>query len=99
GSTLELQLNTGFTQVPLLPPDYRLDTQFYGFWDYGRGYNLAPGEPDHTIQSLGIGVRSDLTNWLFAELEGVHRLTIQPQGAAVSPLPGYAFFARVAVHY
>ncbi|MGC2198981.1 MAG: ShlB/FhaC/HecB family hemolysin secretion/activation protein, partial [Stellaceae bacterium] len=42
GSTLELQLNTGFTQVPLLPPDYRLDTQFYGFWDYGRGYNLAP---------------------------------------------------------
>ena len=99
GSTLELQVNTGFTELPFLPTDYRLETQFYGFWDYGRGYNLAPGEPDHTIQSLGIGVRSDLTNWLFVELEGVHRLVTHPQGASVSALPGYAFFARVAMHY
>lgn len=99
GSTLELQANTAFTDVPFAQADYRLPAQFYGFWDFGRGYNVAPSEPNHTIQSVGIGVRSDVTPWLFAELEGVHRLTTHPEGNTAGTEAAYAFFARVTMHY
>ena len=98
GSTIELQANTGFSELPFAAPEYRLPAQFYGFWDYGRGFNLAPGDISKTVQSVGLGVRSDLTSWLFGEIEGVHRLTIHPQGANVTE-KGYAFFARVTLHY
>ena len=94
-----MQANTIFTAIPFAPPDYSLPAQFYGFWDFGRGYNLGVSEPSHTVQSLGIGVRSDLTPWLFSELEGVHRLTTHPQGAATAAEASYAFFARVTMHY
>ena len=80
----ELQLNTGFTDVPILAPDHRLDVQFYGFYDFGRVYNLGPGEFDQTVDSIGIGARSDLTSWLFVELAGVRRLMTRPNGANVA---------------
>jgi hemolysin activation/secretion protein len=99
GGSLELQANTIFTEVPMLNPAYRLPMQFYGFWDYGRGFNLAPSDIDRTIQSVGVGFRSDLTPWLFLEAEGVHRLTTHPQGAAVTKEADYAFFTRVTLHY
>ena len=99
GSTVELQVNTGFTDVPILAPDHRLDVQFYGFWDTGFSYNLAPGDLNQNIKSIGIGARSDLTQWLFVELEGVHRLVTQPNGANTNRLSAYAGFARVVLHY
>ena len=99
GSTVELQFNTGFTDVPILAPDHRLDVQFYGFWDTGFSYNLAPGDFNQNIKSIGLGARSDLTEWLFVELEGVHRLAIQPSGANTNRLSAYAGFARVVVRY
>lgn len=99
GTSLELQVNTGFTNVPLLNPGYRLPAQFYTFWDYGRGYNLAPLDLDFTIQSVGTGVRSQLTPWAFLELEGVHRLTVHPQGPSVPREGEYAFFTRVTLTY
>jgi hemolysin activation/secretion protein len=99
GSTVELQVNTGFTDVPFLAPAHRLDVQFYGFWDTGFGYNLAPGDLNQNIKSLGLGARSDLTEWLFVEVEGVHRLAIQPNGANTQRLSAYAGYARVVVRY
>src|SRR5712691_4621317 len=99
GTTLELQANTIFTEIPLLNPAYSLPAQFYGFWDFGRGYNLAPADINHTIQSVGLGIRSDLTSWLFLETDGVHRLTTHPQGKSVATEAGYAFFTRVTMHY
>ena len=100
GASIELQANTVFTEVPLLNPAYRLPMQFYGFWDYGHGLNIpASNEPDRQLRSLGIGFRSDLTPWLFLEAEGVHRLTTQPQGAAVAKEDSYAFFTRLTLHY
>jgi hemolysin activation/secretion protein len=100
GSSVELQFNTVFSDVPLLHPDNRLPVQFYGFWDYGHSYNIPrSGDPDRTIQSVGLGARSDLTRWLFLELEGVRRLTTRPQGAAVAPENDYAFFTRLTLHY
>ncbi|MBV9201797.1 MAG: ShlB/FhaC/HecB family hemolysin secretion/activation protein [Alphaproteobacteria bacterium] len=99
GTTVELQLNTGFTDVPILAPDQRLDVQFYGFYDFGRFYNLAPGEFNQTVDSFGIGARSNLTSWLFVDLAGIRRLVTQPNGANVSRVPDYALFSRVAVQY
>ncbi|HEY3909073.1 MAG TPA: ShlB/FhaC/HecB family hemolysin secretion/activation protein [Stellaceae bacterium] len=97
-TTVELQANTGFTNVPIIAPGRRLDVQFYGFYDFGRAYNLAPGEFDQTLDSIGLGARSDVTPWLFVELAGVHRLTTQPNGANVSRLADYMLFSRVAIH-
>ena len=99
GSTIELQINTGFTDVPILPSGHRLDVQFYGFWDTGFSYNLAPGDLNQNVKSIGLGARSDLTEWLFVELEGVHRLAIQPNGANTQRLSAYAGYARVVVRY
>lgn len=99
GASIELQANTTFTDVPLLTSGYQLPAQFYAFGDYGRGFNLAPAEIDRSVRSVGLGVRSDLTSWLFIEAEGVRRLTVRPQGAAVAPEDSYAFFGRVTVHY
>ncbi len=97
GTGAELQLNTGFTDVPILAPDHRLDVQFYGFYDFGRFYNLAPGEFNQTVDSVGIGARSNLTSWLFVDLAGVRRLTTSgPNG---SKLPDYMLFSRVVVQY
>jgi len=31
-----------------------------GFYDFGRFYNLAPGEFNQTVDSVGIGARSNL---------------------------------------
>jgi hemolysin activation/secretion protein len=100
GTSLELQFNTNLSDLPLLDAAYRLPAQFYGFWDYGHSFNIpGSGDVDHTVQSLGLGVRSDVTNWLFLELEGVRRLTTRPQGAAVTPEDSYAFFTRLTLHY
>jgi hemolysin activation/secretion protein len=99
GTTVELQINTGFTDVPILTPEHRLDVQFYGFWDTGFSYNLAPGDLNQNVKSIGLGVRSDLTEWLYVELEGVHRLTLQPNGANTNRLSPYAGYARAVVRY
>ena len=100
GSSVELQFNTQFSDLPLVNSDYQVPLQFYSFWDYGHSYNVPKsGDPDRTIQSLGLGVRSDLTRWIFVELEGVRRLTTHPQGAAVSPENDYAVFTHLTLHY
>jgi len=99
GTGAELQLNTGFTDVPILAPDHRLDVQFYGFYDFGRFYNLAPGAFNQTVDSFGIGARSNLTSWMFVDLAGVRRLVTRPNGANVSKLPEYVLFSRIVFQY
>jgi hemolysin activation/secretion protein len=99
GTGAELQFNTGFTDVPILAPNHRLDVQFYGFYDFGRFYNLAPGTFNQTVDSFGIGARSNLTSWLFVDLAGVRRLVSRPNGANTSKLPEYMLFSRVVFQY
>jgi hemolysin activation/secretion protein len=99
GATVELQLNTGFDNLSPLSPDHRLNVQFYNFFDYGRTYNLIPGSVDHTIDSIGIGARSDVTPWMFVELEGLHRFTTHPDGANAPKLANEAIFTRVVLRY
>ena len=85
--------------MPLVGLDRRLDVQFYGFYDFGRFYNLAPGAFNQTVDSFGIGARSNLTSWMFVDLAGVRRLVSRPNGANVSKLPEYMLFSRVVFQY
>lgn len=98
-TTVEAQQNYIFTGLPYLGDDEgKVPAQFYQFWDYGRSYNLASGDHNTTIQSVGLGVRTDLTPWFTVDLEGVHRLTTHAQSGA--PVDGeYAFYAQVSLHY
>jgi hemolysin activation/secretion protein len=101
GSSTELQFNTSFHNVPIVAEKRRLDVQFYGFFDYGKTWDLGPLAEDEHIASFGIGARSDLTRWMFVELEGVRRLTTNPTGGgpAVNNLSDYAAFSRLVLHY
>lgn len=100
GASVEVQANTEFSDLPFADPAYRLPMQFYTFWDYGYGFNIpASKEPNHKLESVGLGFRSDVTPWLFLELEGVRRLTTRPQGTAGRRESGYAVFTRVMLHY
>ncbi|MBV9552815.1 MAG: ShlB/FhaC/HecB family hemolysin secretion/activation protein [Alphaproteobacteria bacterium] len=99
GSTTELQENVKLVHLPFTPPDLELPAQFYQFFDYGHAFNLGPGDLDFSLRSAGLGVRSDLTSWLFLELEGLHRFTTHPQGLSVAVEAEYAFFTRVTAHY
>ena len=40
GSSVELQFNTQFSDLPLVNSDYQVPLQFYSFWDYGHSYNV-----------------------------------------------------------
>ena len=99
GSTVEFQENDKLDHLPFINPDYVIPAQFYQFLDYGRGYDLAPMSQSFTIVSTGLGVRADLNEWMFMEIEGVHRLTTHPEGPAVPTEAEYAFYTRVTLHY
>ena len=99
-TTLELQLNTSFdlsryglaAEVPM---------QFYTFYDWGEVWsNLAADSKPH-VNSVGGGVRMQITAAIEADLEGLARLNRFPtgRGAGVSALYGGAFYWRLLVRY
>ncbi|HTW50909.1 MAG TPA: ShlB/FhaC/HecB family hemolysin secretion/activation protein [Stellaceae bacterium] len=98
-TTIEAEENYVYTGLPFLGDDEgKVPAQFYQFWDYGRSYNLGSGDLDTTIQSLGLGLRTDLKPWFTVDVEGVHRLTTHAQTGA--PVDGaYGFLTQVSLHY
>ena len=98
-TSVELQLNTGFSGIPLIGVDHRLDVQFFGFDDFGRAFNLEPGQPNQSIDSAGIGGRSNVTTWLFAELAAVRRVTTQLNGTNGAKLADWVLYSRVTVQF
>ncbi|MBU6498944.1 MAG: BamA/TamA family outer membrane protein [Rhodospirillales bacterium] len=99
-STVELQLNTP-TNFSLLGYDVEASAQFYGFYDWGETWQNRKVDPNHHLQSFGLGVRMSLTRYTEIDLEGVRRLTIYPTGAStgVSALPTTAFYWRVLARF
>ena len=53
---------------------------FYGFYDWGETWQEQKLDLDHTLRSLGGGVRMALGDHLEIDLEGVSRLTRTPNG-------------------
>ncbi|NNG05765.1 MAG: ShlB/FhaC/HecB family hemolysin secretion/activation protein [Inquilinus sp.] len=70
GSTVELQFNNR-------PGLSWLDSyQVYAFWDFGVVWNYDPlADKQDTLSSAGLGIRSNLTDWLSLDLEVAQPLT------------------------
>lgn len=80
-------------------PGLRLGTQFYAFRDEARGWDNGPGSVRRSLASWGGGVRLQFDERVQLDLEGVRRLTRQPEGENVTPLRETAVFARVLVRF
>jgi hemolysin activation/secretion protein len=99
-TTLELQLNTSVHVEPFgKPRDVGL--QFYTYYDWGEGWQNQSLSYSTHVSSVGIGMRSALTQFLEFDMEGVTRLNRQPasSNAAVAPLDAQAFYWRVLVRF
>jgi hemolysin activation/secretion protein len=104
GLSGELQLNVrmpafNITGSGAKPFEMQPSAQFYMFRDYGVAWQNLPTDPTLLLSSFGGGVRLALTENLLVDLEGVHRITRQPDGTFVKPLPASAFFFRVLARY
>jgi len=99
-TTLELQLNTSFTQV-LFGAERTFGAQFYAFHDFGQTWENQNQDANRRLRSFGGGVRTQITPNLALEVEGVSRATRRPQSAQaqVSPLKGEAVYWRVLTRF
>ena len=99
-ASAELQLNTDFP-VSLAGYSTDIQAQFYVFHDWGETWENQSVDPNHRLRSAGLGVRTQFTPNVAAELEGVTRLTRLPQGTSgtVSALPADAVYWRVVTRF
>ena len=99
-TTVEMQLNTS---AHIEPFGWSRDVglQFYGFYDWGQGWSNSSLDPSMHVASVGIGLRSALTQFLEFDMEGVQRLNRQPasSSSAVEELDAQAFYWRVLVRF
>ncbi|WP_146217164.1 ShlB/FhaC/HecB family hemolysin secretion/activation protein [Falsiroseomonas bella] len=92
--SLELQLSTMFDL-----PGLRLGTQFYAFRDEGSAWDNGPFALDRSVGSWGGGVRLQFDERVQLDIEGVRRITRQPDGANTTPLSEDAAYLRVLVRF
>jgi hemolysin activation/secretion protein len=92
--SLEVQLSTALDL-----PELRLGAQFYAFRDEGSAWDNGPLALDRSVGSWGGGVRLQFDERVQLELEGVRRITRQPDGANAVPLSADAAFVRVLVRF
>jgi hemolysin activation/secretion protein len=92
--SLELQLSTVF-ELPRL----RLGTQVYAFRDEGSAWDNGPVALDRSVGSWGGGVRLQFDERVQLDLEGVRRITRQPDGANAQPLSADAAYMRLLVRF
>jgi hemolysin activation/secretion protein len=92
--SLEVQLSTVF-DLPAL----RLGAQFYGFRDEGSAWDNGPLALDRSVGSWGGGVRLQFDERVQLDIEGVRRITRQPDGANTAPLSADAAFVRVLLRF
>ena len=98
-TTVEPLLDTA-----LPAPDFiklKLAAQFYAFYDWGETWESSRLEQDHTLRSLGGGVRLYAGERLEIDVEGVSRLTRTPNGSPpeVSRLKSSAIYWQAVAHF
>ena len=102
-ATIELQLNTGF-ETTLLERSFDISTQYYLFYDWGETWQNLSLDHSAMINSVGGGVRAQVTRYVEVDFEGVARFNRFPNGGSnpgsgVSPLYGGAFYWRVLTRF
>jgi hemolysin activation/secretion protein len=95
---VELQFNDAYDiPVDFLP---HIAVQYYGFYDIGQAWDVrASGDPSRHIESAGLGIRADLTDYLSIQVETVHRFTRRPTGDNTSPEANEAEYFRIVAKY
>jgi hemolysin activation/secretion protein len=96
---IEPQFDMPLPSLHVIPAD--LHAEFYVFYDWGEVWQEQKLDLDHTLRSLGGGVRVYADPYLEFDLEGVDRLTRTPDGPPpqVPPLKSAAFYWQVVLHY
>lgn len=99
-ATVELQLNTGVS-FTLLKHDINTAAQFYTFYDWGETWQNQKTDPNHRLESGGVGLRLGLTRFLELDVEAVHRITTQltPKADGIAPLSETAIYWGVVARY
>ena len=108
GFTAEVQLD--FLRLPAftMSPgngrsvELRPSAQLYMFYDVGRSYENLPSDPNRRLESWGGGVRTNLNNRFYLDVEGVSRIVRQVDAASgpnVRPLAATAGFVRIMTRF
>lgn len=98
GLSAELQLSFP-VETSLSGQALRLDPMLYAFADLARTFENRDSDPDRPVASLGLGARVGIAETAELQVEGVHRLTLRPNGAATDPLSRTALYWRVLVRF
>ncbi|MEJ0046308.1 MAG: ShlB/FhaC/HecB family hemolysin secretion/activation protein [Rhodospirillales bacterium] len=98
--TFEPLLDVNFMTLESLPAwigPVALSAQFYAFYDWGNAWQNQSTDADHTLRSVGGGVRFYVGPRIEMDVEGVSRLTRTPDGEppAVSRLKSSAIYWQV----
>jgi hemolysin activation/secretion protein len=95
-ASAELQLTTGFNATVFGKP-LQFQPAFYLFYDWGETWENQSSDPNERLQSWGGGVRIPIDDRVEVQLEGVHRLTTQPNGSGSPRLNADAIFWRLVL--
>jgi hypothetical protein len=71
------------------------------FYDQGRTRENLPSDPNRRLESWGGGIRSNINDTVFLEIEAVRRVTrsVDAAGSAVQPLAATAGYMRLMVRF
>ena len=92
--TIELRFDQR-TDLTLPDESTGISLQYYGFFDGGQTWSTS-GDTDHSIESVGLGVRTQLTSNVSLQVEEAERLTRRPTGSDTDREPRHAVFFRLA---
>lgn len=100
GYAVELQLDTAY-EAPFTPAwgSNRFTSQFYLFRDFAQAVQNLQQDPDRRLSSWGGGVRTVISETVQVDIEGVHRIVTNPDGAAAQPLRSTGVFFRSLVRF
>ena len=107
GFTAEIQMDVlnlpSFTaqRITGRATELRPAVQFYMFYDQGRTRENLPSDPNRRLESWGGGIRSNINDTVFLEIEAVRRVTrsVDAAGSAVQPLAATAGYMRLMVRF
>ena len=97
---VELQLTAPFT-VTVGGEPITVEPQYYIFQDWGETWENQRVDPNKRLLSAGGGVRTQITPFVRVEVEGVARVTREPQSTSglVKPLKAAAVYWRLITQF